>query len=72
MNVVHFPFLMLAELRRDVARVCRALDEGRLSQADARLVRFALQLSRLPRPNRERVAMIVAIVGSIAAEEASS
>jgi hypothetical protein len=61
MNVVSYPFTALAELRRDVATVCRAFDSGRLSEADNGLVRFALQLFRLKNPNCERMAMIAAI-----------
>jgi hypothetical protein len=61
-----YPFEMFVELRRDVAIVCRAFDEGRLSAADKDMLQLALDgLSRMSR-NSEEMAMAVAIIGSIA------
>jgi hypothetical protein len=68
--VVRYPFLLLAELRRDVAVLCGALDQGRLSPAEKSLLRLALQFSRSDEPpSIEQLATIVAMVGSIAKKQ---
>ena len=66
MTVTHYPFEMFATLRRDVATLTHAWDNGQLSEADKKLLRFALELVDAPCPTSERVAMIMAIVGSVA------
>jgi hypothetical protein len=46
-NIVRDLFVLLADLRRDIAVLGRAFDEGRLSEADQHQLRFACDLIRL-------------------------
>jgi hypothetical protein len=67
-NVVHYPFEMFAELRRDVASVCCAWDDGKLSDADKRHLRFAFDLIHLNCPDAADLATAMAIIRTAVAE----
>jgi hypothetical protein len=72
MQVVRYPFEMFAELRRDVASVCRAWDDGKLSDADKRHLRFAFDLVHSNCPDAADFAMAMAIIRSMADEKQTS
>lgn len=61
-HVVRYPFAMLVELRRDVAAVCRAWDDGRLSDADKHHLRFAYDLIHSNCPDASDLATAIAIM----------
>jgi hypothetical protein len=71
-NVVRYPFAMFAELRRDVASVCRSWDDGKLSDADKRHLRFAFDLIHSNCPDAADLAMAMAIVRSMADETSAT
>jgi hypothetical protein len=68
-HVVRYPFEMFAELRRDVAAVCRAWDDGMLSDADKRQLRFAFDLIHSNRPDAADLATAMAIIRSMTDEK---
>jgi hypothetical protein len=68
-HVVRYPFAMLAELKRDVASVCRAWDDGKLSDADKRHLRFAFDLIHSNCPDAADLATAMAMIRSMADEK---
>lgn len=68
-HVVRYPFEMFAELRRDVASVCRAWDDGKLSDADKRYLRFAFDLIHSNCPDAADLATAMAMIRSMADEK---
>jgi hypothetical protein len=64
-NIVRDLFVLLADLRRDIAVLGRAFDEGRLSEADQHQLRFACDLINSEQPGLKDLATAMAIIGSI-------
>ena len=67
-NIVRYPFALLADLRRNVAILSRAFDEGRLSEADQHQLRFACDLINSEQPDVKDLATATAIIGYISGE----
>jgi hypothetical protein len=70
MTVVRYLFEMLAELRRNVATLTRAWDDGQLSARERFAMGLALDLIWLPGYSPERIATAMAIIGAMAEEHA--
>jgi hypothetical protein len=56
---------MLDGLQCDVIRLAQAFDDGKLTEADEKMIRFALRLICSRRANMHDTAMAVAILKSV-------
>jgi hypothetical protein len=61
-SIISYPFDFFSELRLDVEAIIRTWDDGGLSDADKRRLRFAVDLIYRGRPSRGELVLAVAII----------